>query len=277
MIEGTDTTRTFETFILPPARPIHDVYKTQVTPAGHNVDVVIQKHHEDGTVEDIFSYHRNYSMMQTFEPFRQFNNGEWHDYALISTMYTRFEVVDLEAKKIIAVEAYPTVTQKMHDHWTKIGYPEWCEKEPVGTERPGSGFCPVEFYVPDWRDRYTDESPYKYYENAKGERRFYYDEKDLNSRAGQYALYMGCVWGDDSGGWKIRYIDLSRISEGVVTSDERYGYIQFAGKSLKEVEIHEEGNALTIPVEMTFHRETGKAVKFDVNWMDDDDYENLDW
>ena len=46
--------------------------------------------------EPVFTYKRNYSLLSTFEPFRQFKDGKWKDYALISTIYTRFEVVDLE-------------------------------------------------------------------------------------------------------------------------------------------------------------------------------------
>ncbi|MDX2093735.1 MAG: hypothetical protein SFX73_38205, partial [Kofleriaceae bacterium] len=72
-------------------------------------------------LEKVGEYVRNYSMLHTFEPFRQ--NG--HDYALISRNYTRTAVLDLATGTVIAEEA---------------------------EDAPGSGFCPVGFYVPDWWD-----------------------------------------------------------------------------------------------------------------------------
>jgi len=67
----------------------------------------------------IASYDRNYSMLQTFEPFRQ---GA-RDFALISTNYTATSVMELQTGEIVATE-----------------------------EPPGEGFCPVGCYVPDWWD-----------------------------------------------------------------------------------------------------------------------------
>ena len=52
----------------------------------------------------------------------------------------------------------------------------------VGGEEPKpNGFCPVELYVP-------------------------WEKND-----GMYGFVSGCVWGDDSGGWKLEYLDLSVI------------------------------------------------------------------
>jgi hypothetical protein len=62
----------------------------------------------------IASYDRNYSMLQTFEPFRQ---GE-RAFALISTHYTATSVMDLNTGQIVAAE-----------------------------EPAANGFCPVGFYV----------------------------------------------------------------------------------------------------------------------------------
>jgi hypothetical protein len=71
----------------------------------------------------VASYDRNYSMLQTFEPFRQ---GDRH-YALVSRFYTGTTVLDLATGEIVAEE-----------------------------EHSGSGFCPVGFYVPDWWDMHDD-------------------------------------------------------------------------------------------------------------------------
>jgi hypothetical protein len=35
----------------------------------------------------------------------------------------------------------------------------------------------------------------------------------------------GCVWGDDTS-WKVQYLDLSRARQGIVTRDDRLGYIE---------------------------------------------------
>lgn len=69
--------------------------------------------------EKVAEYERNYSLLQTFEPFRQRDR----EFALISRRYTGTAVLDLETGRVVA-------------------------------EEPDSsfGFCPVGFYVPDWWD-----------------------------------------------------------------------------------------------------------------------------
>lgn len=266
-----DRSRVFENFVVPPAEDIRKKYTYRTEPTSDpkkwpKIKVTVELNHPDGTKEDIFEYGRNYSMYNTFEPFRQLRDGVWREYALISTEYVRFEVVDLEKREIIAIQPYPTITQAEHDRWIRAGYPEWCEKDPIGTEKPGWGFCPVDFYVPDWNEFHDQDSPFLLFK----EDRFLYPEEDLASHIGEFAFYSGCVWGDDSGGWKVRGIDLSRISEGIVTSDERFGYIQLAGKRLKDsIEIYD--NSAVIPVELHVNLKTGKAYKIEANWSDDPD------
>lgn len=227
-----------------------------------------------GEKEDVYEYFRNYAMYSTFEPFRQLKDGVWREYALISSKYVRFEVLDLEKAEVIAVESAPTITEEDHAKWRRMGYEKWCEEQPIGTEKPGWGFCPVEFYVPGLMDVYDKEEyedfnhQYKPYNSE--ELKYLYGESELARFTGQYALYSGCVWGDDSGGWKLRYIDLSRISEGVVTSDSRYGYVQVASKSLKEIDIWHDADRMVVPVEMYVDIHTGKAFKIDANWRDED-------
>jgi hypothetical protein len=99
------------------------------------------------------------------------------------------------------------------------------------------------------------------------ELRYVYSDERLNAHTGQWALYSGCHWGDDSGGWKLRYIDLSRISEGIVTSDERFGYIQLAG-NLQDIYYYHDGDKITIPVELTANVNTGLAYPIEANWND---------
>lgn len=279
--EDLDRSRVFTQFVVPPVEDIHKKYsyrKEEIKNGeGHwsYNKVIIERHNPDGSVDDVFEYQRNYSSFyKTFEPFRQLNNGVWKEYALISETYTRFSVVDLELGEIVAVEPYPTITEEHHARWRKAGYEQWCEKDPVGTEKPGWGFCPVEFHVPDFWDEYSENSLYyvmKSKEETGGETEYLYDEKSFMRTTGQFALYMGCVWGDDSGGWKIRYIDLSRLNEGIVTSDERFGYIEFAGKSLKEVAYYPDSDQLVLPVQMYVTASTGKAEQIDANWAKDSD------
>ena len=38
---------------------------------------------------------------------------------------------------------------------------------------------------------------------------------------------MGCIWGDDTS-WKVQHLDLSRITEGTLVRDDRFGYVALA-------------------------------------------------
>jgi hypothetical protein len=71
-------------------------------------------------LEPVCAFERNYSLLRTFEPFRQ---GE-REFALISRSYTQTAVLDLASGKVIAEEV----------------------------DQTGAGLCPVGFYVPDWWD-----------------------------------------------------------------------------------------------------------------------------
>ena len=77
-------------------------------------------------------------------------------------------------------------------------------KDLGGEERDTWGFCPVEYYVP--------------YEEHEGE----FDTFEAHPEMG---LVAGCVWGDDCS-WKIQYLDLSKVEEGIIKRDNRFGYIE---------------------------------------------------
>ena len=108
------------------------------------------------------------------------------DFALVSREYTKAAVLDLVTGDIIAEES--------DEKWN---------------------FCPVGFYVPDWWDLHDDSilpgSPYW--------------SKDHELPDGTFGFVWGCVWGDDST-WKIQWLDLSRVAEGVLTREERFGYVE---------------------------------------------------
>lgn len=78
--------------------------------------------------------------------------------------------------------------------------------------REAGGFCPVDFYVP-----YEEASLPQY--NEDGSVHFQYF-----GIPGNFGFVAGCYWGDDWS-WKIQYLDLSRIEEGILTREEKFGYI----------------------------------------------------
>jgi hypothetical protein len=133
----------------------------------------------------VAEYVRNYSLLQTFEPFRQ---GD-REYALISRYYHLTEVLDLRTGEVVATES----------------------------DAGGAGFCPVGFYVPDWWDVHDGSIiPGSEYWRA-----------DHEWPTGDFGFVWGCVWGDDSS-WKVQYLDLSGVRDGVVRRDERFGYVELA-------------------------------------------------
>jgi hypothetical protein len=115
-VETIDTTRLFELPSKPPPRERYTTRVTQTSPE-HAWTTV----HVDVLAGDrvVAGYDRNYSILDTFEPFRQ---GD-RDYALIAPHHTATSVMDLTTGDIVA-----------------------------GEEPSPDGFCPVGFYVPDWWD-----------------------------------------------------------------------------------------------------------------------------
>jgi hypothetical protein len=110
------------------------------------------------------------------------------DFALVSRDYCKTAVLELATGEIIA-------------------------EEPDGKW----GFCPVGFYVPDWWDLHDDSilpgSP------------SWSKERELPD--GSFGFVWGCVWGDDST-WKVQWLDLSRVAEGVLAREERFGYVELS-------------------------------------------------
>jgi hypothetical protein len=182
-LEEIDTTGLWQA---PPATKPRDRYGTRVTkltPSGTWTKVHVEVLDGDEVVAD---YDRNYSMLQTFEPFRQ---GD-RDFALISLHYTATSVLNLQTGEVIAAEP------------------------------PASGgFCPVGFYVPDWWDLHDGT---KQFAGSLSWRPL-----DHEWPTGDFGFVWGCVWGDDSS-WKVQYLDLSRIQDGVISRDDRFGYLRLA-------------------------------------------------
>lgn len=135
------------------------------------------------------TYRRDYPGRPPFEPFRQ---GD-RDYALISAHYQATDVMDLASGQIVATE------DREAENW---------------------GFCPVGFYVPDWRDVHDGSI-------LPGSR--YWEDHD-EWPDGTLGFVWGCHWGDDNG-WKVQALDLSGIAEGRLLRDERFGYLYLDSRS----------------------------------------------
>jgi len=73
-----------------------------------------------------------------------------------------------------------------------------------------SGFCPVDFAIP----------------REDGDDYFMSEHLKENDFMGKFAVAAGCVWGDDSGGWKIQAVDLSHINEGKLEVKPLFGYFE---------------------------------------------------
>jgi hypothetical protein len=110
------------------------------------------------------------------------------EYALVSPDYTRTSVLDLTSGEMVAHE-----------------------------EEGDDAFCPVGFYVPDWWDvndgSILPGSP------------SWSDSHEWPK--GDLAFVWGCVWGDDQS-WKLQCIDLTRMEEGILVRDQRFGYLELA-------------------------------------------------
>lgn len=88
-------------------------------------------------------------------------------------------------------------------------------KDLCGEENNQYGFCPTGYYVP-----YTTEDMLEYEDE---------DGKVIGPN-GQFGFVCGCVWGDDTC-WKVQYLDLTKISEGILVREARFGYIELFGSS----------------------------------------------
>ena len=128
--------------------------------------------------------------------FEPFRQGD-RDFALISTHYTRTSVLDLDTGQVIATEP----------------------------ETPnGHGFCPVGFYVPDWWDVNRAAG-------VPGSSTWRPEDDEWPN--GLFGFVWGAIWGDDST-YKVQYLDLSRVTEGLLARDERFGYLPLAASERLE-------------------------------------------
>lgn len=293
-------------WVFPPPYLPRERYRARILPRPEDADrgswprcrVVVERNDGLGSGPEndipviwtkVAEYDRNYSFLKTFEPFRQLRDGEWRDYALISRRYTYLEVMDLQTGEVIATEQpsekdLEDARANIEKHKdTPEPEPGWKLKEytPEQVAR-GWGFCPVEFYVPDFLEEWDERESHKksfedQIEELEKERvaeNTWWDESDERLR-GDFGVYCGCVWGDDTS-MKVQYVDLQKIREGVVTTDDRFGYIQLHPKlSLKEsVRYFDEGDRFEIAVSIDFDRESGKAGYYNKRYINFDEKED---
>jgi hypothetical protein len=122
------------------------------------------------------------------QTFEPFRQAD-RSFALISPHYTATAVMDLGTGQIVAAE-----------------------------QPSGNGFCPAGFYVPDWWDLH---------DGTKLPGSMYWHPADDEWPAGDFGFVWGCIWGDDSS-WKVQYLDLSAVGQGVIGRDDRFGYLKLA-------------------------------------------------
>jgi hypothetical protein len=160
------------------------------------------------------------------DTFEPFRQGD-RNFALISPNYTATSVMDLASGEIIA-----------------------------GEEPSSMGFCPVGFYVPDWWD-------------VQGDRRVLpgsrYWTSDDEWPIGDFGFVWGCIWGDDSS-WKVQYLDLSAVADGVLKRSERFGYVRLATnkkltpKDFIRLDFSEGTGRVTFAIDETFYLATGTRI-----------------
>ena len=144
-------------------------------------------------------------------------------------------------------------------HYTATRIMELPSCKDIGGEEPSSGgFCPVEYLVPDivaFQKEPDSEKPGSFHHR-------------LVKEPSSVAFVAGCIWGDDSS-WKIQCFDLSRVAEGIIKRDERFGYVAMPkGVTLADsvsLERDEESGAVivTLAVLQTYDLATGEY-----KWVD---------
>lgn len=203
----------------------------------------VENNHE----EQIGEYVRNYStLFKTFFPFRK--NGT--DYALYSPNYTATRVMELPSCRDIG-----------------------------GEEPSGGGFCPVEFYVPSYIEKEsidTTGQTHRYRHNEPDQESFVPYEKNgfRTYPIGSLTYYSfgfvaGCIWGYDSS-WKIQYLDLAKVENGLIRREERFGYIALPNAlDLKQaINLYDylydpnedDAYRVTIAIQKQFDLRTGKML-----------------
>jgi hypothetical protein len=88
-----------------------------------------------------------------------------------------------------------------------------------------------------------------------------------------HGFVAGCVWGDDSS-WKIQYLNLCRVEEGIIEREERFGYIELPQSVSLRSAVHLYGlpdkPRVQIAVSTEWDLETGKMKPLGVAPWDEE-------
>lgn len=150
---------------------------------------------------EIGSYLYRYynSAEKIFQPFNI--NGK--DYAIISTDYTTVSFITLpDCTPVVLTDESK---ENLSDH------------------------CPVECWIPRYKEIRTEYEAEMILGHPSGVKDFYvyFDDSEIREPKDpesfelpihyhDFGFVAGCVWGDDSGNWKVNFLDLSGIEKGEV-------------------------------------------------------------
>lgn len=242
-IEEIDTSGCFEIPSLPTPR---ERYRSRVSPSPDSgVSMRMRVEILEGK-KVVASYDRDYpNFYDTFEPFRQGDRA----YALIAPSYTATSVIDLRTGEIIASE-----------------------------EPSAGGFCPVGFYVPDWWDVSRPHPQWAPPGSSREDTVIrpgmlpWRDSYEWPTR-GDFGFVWGCHWGDEAS-WKVQYLDLSEIEQGVIRRDDRFGYVKLATSAklaARDFITISDPRHVRFAVETNFDLVTGREITDDWDPHDDHD------
>lgn len=225
--------------IAPPHQKINKKWKHSTQPHPDNPRhriITITEHNPDGTKTPRHTYTREYdTFFKTFHPFRHYNNEQWTEWALIAPQAHQIAVMNLTTGQIINQQPH-TYTQEDLDKNEKLK-----EYYKVGDEQ--TPFYPTQFRVFNIREQFGKID--NQYINQQYNNKPLFSPQTFHNLSGQWAIYTGCVWGDDTT-MKVRHIDLSNITEGKLTVSEKWGYVELQG-TLKQVEYWSDSDKLWLP------------------------------
>lgn len=194
-----------------PGSQLRDIYRARRDPNGTPLmeTVTIEKREDSGWVE-IYAYERcPSSYASPFHPFRQWKDGVWRHYGFITPGRFGFSVLDMESGTVIPL-------------WNPRPMRRW----------EMQSFVAHQFWTYDFKPSYSDSDdslPAIIAEEGSDYEVSKYDLDELEAFNNQFAIVSGSYQHDVGLEESVKYIDLSRLDEGIMTSDQRFGNIDISG------------------------------------------------
>ena len=265
----SDPARTLKEFPYFTARP--------VTGNAHSAEqdiwvVGVFQHDADGAETQVGSYERNYRFMRTFWWFRR---GTRH-FALYSTDYTATRVMEIfpgqgfkdiggedpDEGGFCPVELYVPDCRK-HEFQEHSGLGElivnW--SDPLASLAPGCEFGKTaethrgRAKLRDAEGRYIEREELR--ETLDGAERLvkvpaWGTQQDYESGWIRYppdhGFVYGCFWACP---YQIQYLDLSRVEEGIIRREERFGYIDLPSSVLLRNAVQLDNQSCKVSIAIT--------------------------